>query len=151
MKGEILLLRHRAVDVVLAVAFRADLVTARGHPADVHIDAVAVDDGGDGIEEGEGVASRLGADGLGQLRRRQRAGGDDGEAGGGEGVDPLAHDLDIGMVADGFGDLGGETVPIHQIGRASCRESVCPYVEISVVGVYLNKKTATKTLVITTE
>src|SRR3546814_4563098 len=57
MKGEILLLRHRAVDVVLAVAFRADLVPARGHPADVHIDAVAVDDGGDGIEEGEGVRS----------------------------------------------------------------------------------------------
>src|SRR3546814_11869823 len=28
----------------------------------------------------------------------------------------------------------------HKIGRASCRERVCQYVEISVVGVYLKKK-----------
>src|SRR3546814_16589202 len=31
-----------------------------------------------------------------------------------------------------------------QIGRASCRERVCPYVSISVVGVSLKKKNTTK-------
>src|SRR3546814_12574765 len=32
----------------------------------------------------------------------------------------------------------------HQIGRASCRERVCPYVSISVVDVTLKKKTINK-------
>src|SRR3546814_19640017 len=36
---------------------------------------------------------------------------------------------------------GAVAAPAGQIGRASCRERVCQYVWISVVGVYINKKT----------
>src|SRR3546814_8292521 len=61
-KGVILLLVHRAVDIILAVADRTDLVPAARHPCDVHVDALAVDDGGDGVEEGERVLARRGAE-----------------------------------------------------------------------------------------
>ncbi len=71
VEGEILLLRHRAVDVVLS-----SLVPARGHPADVHVDAVAVDDGGDGVEEGETVRAGGGDDALRQRLRGERSGRD---------------------------------------------------------------------------
>ena len=51
-EGVIIGLAHRAVDVVLASSAGPYLVIARLVPADVHIDAVAVNDRGDGIEEG---------------------------------------------------------------------------------------------------
>src|SRR3546814_20696546 len=38
-------------------------------------------------------------------------------------------------------DARGSHAPPAQIGRASCRERVCPYVYISSVAVSLNKKT----------
>src|SRR3546814_17282946 len=39
-KGVILLLVHRAVDIILAVADRTDLVPAARHPCDVHVDEI---------------------------------------------------------------------------------------------------------------
>src|SRR3546814_17226318 len=48
-----------------------------------------------------------------------------------------------------LGFIGQESVfaalLVVEIGRASCRESVCQYVSISVVAVSLKKKTHTKT------
>src|SRR3546814_17393872 len=47
-----------------------------------------------------------------------------------------------GMVADGGSFVAGAMhfLIVTKIGRASCRERVCQYVEISVVGVSLIKK-----------
>ena len=59
-EGLVLVLVHRAVDVVLAVASRPDLVVARLEPGDVHIDRLDMHDRRDCVEEGEGVrAGRL--------------------------------------------------------------------------------------------
>src|SRR5205085_5655177 len=88
MEGEILVLRHRAVDVVLV-----PLVPARRHPANVHVDAVAVDDRRDRVEEGERVRTRGRADRFGEKRRGERSGGDDGLARSWQGVDPLPNDF----------------------------------------------------------
>ncbi|MNY25352.1 hypothetical protein D3C86_1591280 [compost metagenome] len=73
----VLLFIHRAVDIVLARAARADLVVTRLIPADIHVDAVAVHDGGDGVEKGKRILTRLGLNGGGEIRRGERAGGDD--------------------------------------------------------------------------
>ncbi len=107
-EGLILVLVHRAVDVVLAA-----LVPARGHPADVHVDAVAVNDRGNGVEEGEGVAARDLGNGVGQAGRGQRAGGDDGRARRRQGVDPFAHHLDVRMSGDPRGYFGGKGFAVH--------------------------------------
>ena len=93
-EGVVLLLVERAVDVVLAA-----LVPPRGHPGDVHVDAVAVDDRGDGVEEGEGAFARFGGDGLGERGAGQRAGRDDRRVIG-QGVDALADDGDVRMLLD---------------------------------------------------
>src|SRR5206468_2459668 len=77
---------ERAVDVVLAA-----FVPAGGHPRDVHVDAVAVDDRRDRVEEGEGAFAGLGGDGFGQLRACQRTGGDDGGVVG-QRIDAFTHD-----------------------------------------------------------
>src|SRR3546814_19942536 len=70
--------------------------------------------------------------------------------------------LSLGVVGIGLRRLGGgllgaategcgEQAPVlaagtvAQIGRASCRERVCPYVYISVFAVYLKKKTHPRT------
>src|SRR3546814_16499745 len=42
--------------------------------------------------------------------------------------------------------VGADAVPGLEIGRASCRERVCPYGSISVVAVQLTKKTAVSTI-----
>ncbi len=59
-----------------------------------------MDDGGDGVEEGEGIAAGFPGDGAGEARRGQRPGGNDRRAGGGEGIHSLAKDLDVGVSGD---------------------------------------------------
>ncbi len=76
-EGLVLRLVERAVDVVGAVAARADLVVARLEPGLLQVDAVAIDDRRDGVEEGQVLLAGEGADRLRERRRRQRAGGDD--------------------------------------------------------------------------
>ena len=68
---------HGAVDIGGGVAAGAFLVVARLPPGGVEIDAVGVDDGGDGVEEAEGVLAGQLQDGFGQGRGGQGAGGDD--------------------------------------------------------------------------
>ena len=66
-----------------------------------------MDDGRDGVEEGEGAFARLGSDRVGQARAGQRAGGDNRRMVG-QGIDALANDSDGGVLVDGAGDFGGE-------------------------------------------
>ena len=114
VKCQVLLLGHRAVDVVLRFA----LIPAAGHPADVHVDGVAVDDGGDGIEKRQTVRAGRLPDAVSQRGGGQRPGGDDGEACGGQGVDPLAHDLQRRLRGEGGLDFGGEHVAVHRQRRS---------------------------------
>ena len=66
-EGGILVAVERAVDVVGAGAARARLVVARLEPGDVHVDAVAMDDRRNGVEEGERILA-------GEARRARRQG-----------------------------------------------------------------------------
>ena len=58
-----------------------------------------MDDGGDGVEEGEGALAGLGGDRFGERGAGQRAGGDDRRMVG-EGVDAFADDGDVRMLLD---------------------------------------------------
>ncbi|MNX74228.1 hypothetical protein D3C86_1056610 [compost metagenome] len=119
-EGLVLGLVHRAIDVGGGVAAGAFLVIARLTPGDVEVDAVGVDDGGDGVEEAEALLAGHLQDGVGQGGRGQRAGGDDDivplfrrQAG-----DFLAHDGDEG-VGFQFGCHGlGEAVAVDGQGAA---------------------------------
>ncbi|QTK78486.1 hypothetical protein AT6N2_C0610 [Agrobacterium tumefaciens] len=79
-EGIVLLLIQRAVDIILARATGTDLVVTRLVPADIHVDAVAMHDRGDGVEEGERILTRLGLDGGGKIRRGEGTGRNDGVA-----------------------------------------------------------------------
>ena len=79
---------------------------------------VAMDDRRDRVEEGEGVGAGRRADRFGQRHRGQRAGGDDRQAGGGEGVDPLADDLDIGMGGEPLGHRRRKAVAVDRQRRS---------------------------------
>src|SRR3546814_2859349 len=72
MEGKILLLGHGAIDIILAIALRADLVPAACHPANVHVDAVAIDDRRNGIEKGERFLSGGCADAFRKAHGRDR-------------------------------------------------------------------------------
>jgi len=111
-EGVILFAVHRAVDIILAVAFRPDLVPARLHPGDVHVDAVLVDNRRNGIEKGQRVLAGGRTDALGQRHRRQGAGGDDGQSAFGQLVDPFADDLDIRMVGEPLADSVGKMIAV---------------------------------------
>ena len=126
MKGQVLLLRHRAVDVVLT-----PLVPAGGHPADVHVYAVAVNDWRDGVEKGEAIFAGRRHYTLRKSLRGQRAGCHDGGAGRGEGIDPLAHDLKIGQCAQFALDLFGKDIAIdsHSAARGNPRFLACSHDE----------------------
>jgi hypothetical protein len=89
MESQILLLVHRAVDIVLAVA----LVPATGIPGDVQVDAVMIDDRGDRIEKGEAVLPGGSEHALGERLRRQRPGCDNRQAIGRQRIDPFADDF----------------------------------------------------------
>ena len=71
-EGVVLFAIHRAVDVIRPRAAGADLVVTRLEPRLVHVDGVAVDDGRDGIEKGEGLGAGERADGLRQGRGEVR-------------------------------------------------------------------------------
>ena len=73
----VLVLVHRAVDIILAGATRPDLVVPRLEPGNVHVDRIAMNDRCDGIEEGKRSRSRFLADGFGKPGRRQRSCSDD--------------------------------------------------------------------------
>src|SRR3546814_3243596 len=66
MEGEILLLGHGAIAIILAIALRADLVTAACHPASVHVDAVSLDARRNDIESGERFLTGSCADAIGR-------------------------------------------------------------------------------------
>ena len=105
----ILRLVHWAVDIVLAIA----LVPAALIPGDVEIDGLMIDDGGNGIEKGQAVLPCARQDTLRKAGRGQRAGGNDRQAFARQLIDPLPHDLDIGMAFQRLGDGSGENVPVH--------------------------------------
>ena len=72
----ILRLVHRAIYVVLAGATRAEFVIARLVPANIHIDAVAINNRRNGIEESQLIAARHFPDSFRQGGGGKRAGGD---------------------------------------------------------------------------
>jgi hypothetical protein len=80
-EGFILVTRHRAIHVGGLFLDRFALVVARLHPGHRHVDAFGIDDGGDGVEEGQSLGTSFGADRLGQGTGGQRAGGNDPVAG----------------------------------------------------------------------
>ncbi len=119
MEGEIFVLGHRAVDVIaFLVGGGSALVPARLNPADLHVDALAMDDGCDGIEECQPVLPGGRDDALRQRLSGQRTGGHDGRAFGGQRVDPLADDGDIRVRREHTLDLGAKCVAIDRHCRA---------------------------------
>ena len=115
-EGVVLLLRHRAVDVVGAGAAGPDLVVARLEPGHIHVDGIAVHDRRDRIEERQRVLVGQLADGIRQRRRGEGAGRDDDVApfGRRQAGDLAARDLDQGMVVQRLGDGGRKAVAIHR-------------------------------------
>ena len=115
-EGVVLLLRHRAVDVVGAGAAGPDLVVARLEPRHRHVDGILVHDRRDRIEERQRVLVGQLADGLGQRRRGEGAGRDDHVApfGRRQTGDLGAVDLDQGMVVQRLGDGGGKAVAVDR-------------------------------------
>ncbi len=107
VEGQILVLVHRAVDVVLALA----LVPARREPRGIHVDRVAVDDRRERIEEGERLAAGFGSDSCGKRCGGERAGGDDRRAVG-QCVDPFAYQRDVRMPVDRLGHAVREIVAV---------------------------------------
>ena len=118
-EGFILFAGHRAVDIVLAVTLRPDLVPARLHPSDIHVDAVLVDNRRDGIEKGQGIFARRCADAFRKSHGGQRTRGDDGQSALGQLIDPLAYNFNIRMFGQAFGYAVGEMVPVDRQRRAS--------------------------------
>ena len=114
MESEILLLVHRAVDIVIAVA----LIPARRHPADIHIDTVFVDDRCDRIEKGKRIGVRGRANAFGEGNGGKRARRDDSQPAIRKAVDAFADNFDIGMLHQRFGHSIGESIAIHSEGRA---------------------------------
>ena len=103
-EGVVLVLGEGAVDVV-GGAF----VPAGGEVNLVHVDGGGVDDGGDGVVEGEVVGTGDVLEGVGEGLRGERAGGEDGQVGVAvEGEDFFAVDGDVGVTLEALFDAGGE-------------------------------------------
>ncbi len=122
-EGQVLVLGHRAVDIVAPVTAHLErgfgaLVPAAGHPGDVHVDGFAVDDRSDRIEEGQAVRPRRRADRMRQRLGRQRPGRDDGEAGRGQHVDPLTHHFQRWLRRQCRLDLGRKDIAVDRQGRS---------------------------------
>ena len=77
-----------------------------------------MDDRGDGVEESERVGAGDLGDRAGEAGGGQGAGGDDRRARRGEGVDPLAHDADVGMGLDAPRDFVGKAFAVDRERRA---------------------------------
>ena len=116
---------ERAIDVVGAGAGRAGLVVAGLQPGHLEVDAVAMHDRRDRIEERERVLAGDAPDRLRELGRGQRAGRDDHVAGGriGQRRHRLAADLDQHLGLQRVLHVRGETVPIDRE-RAARRQLV---------------------------
>ncbi|MGY4333133.1 hypothetical protein ACVWWG_007550 [Bradyrhizobium sp. LB7.2] len=112
----ILLLGHRAVDVVGTGAAGTDLVVARLEPCCRHVDGFAVHDRRDRVEEGERVLVGQLADGFGQRRRGEGTSRNDDVAplGRRQACNLVAGDLDQGVVVERLGDGRGEAVAIDR-------------------------------------
>ena len=115
-KGLVVGLGHRTVEVGLLLLFGFALVIARLRPDRVHVDAVGIDDGRDGVEKGQRFGARLCRDGLSQTLRRQRSGGDDPMTAVGQGGDLAVLDPNIRMRAQSGGHGGGKRIAIHSQG-----------------------------------
>src|SRR3546814_17213079 len=114
MEGKILLLGHGAIDIILAIALRADLVPAACNPANVHVDAVAIDDRRNGIEKGERFLSGGCADAFRKAHVRKGAVRHNRHSGMGQRLDTFPNDVDQerksavkGKVLSVRVDLGG--------------------------------------------
>ena len=75
-----------------------------------------MDDGGNGIEEMQPVLPGRLRDAFCQRAAGERAGGDDGGAIAGQGINQFAHDLDIGMIFQRPLHAGGEHLAIDREG-----------------------------------
>ena len=102
-KSQVLLLIHRAVDVV-GIAF----VVARGAKCDFHIDRVANDDGTGRIEKAQILQSREALQIHRQIVAGEGSGGEDDNAFGGNLFDFLAREGNQGMIGEGFGEIATE-------------------------------------------
>src|SRR5262249_58524886 len=109
----VLLARERTIDVVGARSTRSRLVVARLQPSERHVDRVAVNDRGDGIEEGERVLAGEPGDRFGERWRGQRSGGDDDAVpiGGPPPRDPFAAALGTRLFRKARGPRPGATPP----------------------------------------
>ncbi len=104
-----------AVDVILAGAAGPDLVVTGLKPGHVHVDRLAVNDGGDGVEKGEVFFARQRTYGSGEGRRGEGSGGDDD-------IVPVlrwqacnfaAFNCDQWVGFDAAGDFAGEAFTVH--------------------------------------
>jgi hypothetical protein len=110
VEGEILLLVERAVDVILALA----LVPARLEPGGFHVDRLEMDDRRDRVEKGERLRACRSANACGKAGGSERTRGYDREPLVREGIDPLAHERDVGMRCQRCGDPCGKSVAIDR-------------------------------------
>ena len=127
-EGVVLRLVHRAVDVVGAISTWTHLVVAGLKPGGLHVDAVAVDDWRDRVEEGEAVFAGMRQDVPSQGFRSQRPCRDDAVAPvfGRKASDLLVTNFDQRMRLEGSGDSLRKSFAIDRKCRA-CRYlmSVC--------------------------
>ena len=104
---------ERAVDVVGAAAGRSRLVVAGLEPGDVEVDGIGIDDGRNGVEEGERLAPGERLYGVRKRAVGQRTRGDDDRAPVRQPVDPPALYLDERLGLQRGGDGIGEVLPVH--------------------------------------
>ena len=119
-EGVVLLLVHRAVEIILGVAMLVWPVPARLRPGNIHVDRITVDDRRDGIEERQLVLPGQLLDGLGERGGGERPGGDNDivpfrrrQSG-----DHFAAHLDQRFGLDGGGDAAGEIIPVDRQRRS---------------------------------
>ena len=124
-EGVVLLARERTVDVIGARSTRSRLVVARLQPSARHVDRFAVNDRGDGVEEGERVLAGELGDRFGKRRRGQGSGGDDDAVpiGRRQACDLLAADVDQRMGGKRRGHGRREALAIDRQ-CASCRDLI---------------------------
>ena len=117
VEGVVLLLSEGAVDVVCGT-----LVPTRFEVNAIHVDGAGVDDGCDGVVEGELVCAGESLQFCRECRRGERAGGEDGQrvfAVFIERGDFFADDGDARLGGDAFGDAAGELHAIDGEGVTS--------------------------------
>ena len=122
-EGIVLVFVHRAIEVGGALFLGFAFVIARLHPRFAHVDAVMVDDRGDGIKECEGLCACFGRDGRAQIGGGQRAGGNDPMAAVWQGSDLTVFNADVGMRHQGVGYGLCKWVTINSK-RATCGQAV---------------------------